>query len=344
MLLPSTKLNINVPNNEFIDRLATKNEMAASITITKNEINQEVSQKVGKEEIIARINAAIEDGQGIITIQGNQVIIQSDYFNLTANGSLTATNANISGEIIANSGKIAGYTISGDTLYGSQVGMDAESGGHYAFWAGANITNQISAPFRVSHSGELFASNAYITGGEISLSSTSELPKFTITNPNNSNIKMKISSGMIVGTDSSAVERLKVFGNTGNIALYNSSGTSTVNMGSADGIISCVQLIQTSKEESKENFEKLENGLDIVKATDIYKYNLKTQENKTKKHIGFVIGKDYNYAHEITAEVEGEEIGVDTYSMISVAYKAIQEQQEQIEELKEEIRKLKEEK
>jgi len=97
-------------------------------------------------------------------------------------------------------------------------------------------------------------------------------------------------------------------------------------------------VTQTSKEEDKKNFEKLQNGLDIIKNTDIYKYNLKTQKDGDKKHIGFVIGKDYKYSEEITSLNND---GVDIYSMIAVAYKAIQEQQKQIEELKKEIKNMK---
>lgn len=100
-------------------------------------------------------------------------------------------------------------------------------------------------------------------------------------------------------------------------------------------------LTQTSKVEEKKNFEKLENALDIVKATDIYKYNLKNEEDTTKKHIGFVIGDGYNYSKEITSENND---GVDIYSMVSVCMKAIQEQQKQIEILKQEIKELKGEK
>jgi len=81
--------------------------------------------------------------------------------------------------------------------------------------------------------------------------------------------------------------------------------------------------------------------LDIIKNTEIYKYNLKSQADDDKKHIGFVIGKDYKYSNEITAlDNEGKEVGVDTYSMISVAYKAIQEQQTIIEGLQEKIQEL----
>ena len=54
-------------------------------------------------------------------------------------------------------------------------------------------------------------------------------------------------------------------------------------------------LTQTSLEESKKNFEKLQNGLDIIKNTEIYKYNLKSQTDGDKKHIGFVIGKNYSF-------------------------------------------------
>ena len=101
-------------------------------------------------------------------------------------------------------------------------------------------------------------------------------------------------------------------------------------------------LTQTSLEAGKKNFENLTNALKIIKNTDIYKYNLKSQNNGDKKHIGFVIGENYKYAKEITSVDEnGEDIGADIYSMVSVAYKAIQEQQEQIEQLQKEINKLK---
>ena len=93
--------------------------------------------------------------------------------------------------------------------------------------------------------------------------------------------------------------------------------------------------------DNKKNFEKLEDGLSIIKSTDIYKYHLKSQKDTDKKGIGFVIGDSYNYSEEITSEKND---GVDTYSMISVAYKAIQELAELIEQLQNEIKELKGEK
>ena len=99
------------------------------------------------------------------------------------------------------------------------------------------------------------------------------------------------------------------------------------------------QLTQTSLKESKKNFEKLQNkALEIIKNIDIYKYNLKSENEETKKHIGFVIGDQYKYSKEIT---NSDNTGVDIYSFVSLCCKAIQEQQEQIEELQNEFKKYK---
>jgi len=116
--------------------------------------------------------------------------------------------------------------------------------------------------------------------------------------------------------------------------------------------ITCEVLIQTSKAENKKNFEKLNNALDIIKSIDIYKYNMKSQQDGDKKHIGFVIGKDFKYNQEITSS---DNNNVDIYSFVSTCCQAIKEiadkqkqqditlnkQQEQIEQMKREIKKMK---
>lgn len=107
-------------------------------------------------------------GVGPFTVNGHQAsnwaLYANGNFGVDTNGNLYANNVTLKGNITAESGKIAGYTITGDTLYGSQVGMDAESGGHYAFWAGAGVDNTGNAPFRVGHDGSLYASSATISG------------------------------------------------------------------------------------------------------------------------------------------------------------------------------------
>ena len=119
--------------------------------------------------------------------------------------------------------------------------------------------------------------------------------------------------------------------------LYNNQGISPISMFAQTGEINCVSINPTSKEENKKNFKRLESGLDIIKNIDIYKYNLKNEEDNTKKHIGFVIGDEYKYSKDITSKNND---GVDLYSFVSVCCKAIQEQQAEIEMLKDKINKL----
>ena len=106
------------------------------------------------------------------------------------------------------------------------------------------------------------------------------------------------------------------------------------------GNVYAESFVNTSLESQKKNFEKLtlEEAIDILNNTDIYKYNLKSQDDIKKKHIGFVIGDNFNYSSKITSE---DNDGVDNYSMTSVLYPIVKEQQAQIEELKKEIEKLK---
>ena len=118
--------------------------------------------------------------------------------------------------------------------------------------------------------------------------------------------------------------------------IYNGSKYLTYDQGN---LYISGQIYPSSLEKMKKNFEKLDNGLSIVNATDIYKYNMKYEDDDTKKHIGFIIGDSYKYSKEITSAKNNS---VDLYSMVAVAYKAIQEQQEEIKEQQEEIKELKE--
>ena len=77
------------------------------------------------------------------------------------------------------------------------------------------------------------------------------------------------------------------------------------------------QIIQTSKAETKKNFEELSKGLDIVESAEVYSYNLKFEEDTDKKHYGFVIGEGYKTPPEVIAQ-SGD--GIDTYSMCAIFF------------------------
>lgn len=83
-------------------------------------------------------------------------------FGVTTSGDLYASNANISGIVTSENGKIGGFTISQYNIKGTNVGLGCASGHDYAFWAGNSMGS--SAPFRVDHDGTLTATNASITG------------------------------------------------------------------------------------------------------------------------------------------------------------------------------------
>ena len=98
---------------------------------------------------------------------------------------------------------------------------------------------------------------------------------------------------------------------------------------------------QRSQKELKENIKKINkknSGINILKKADICEFNFKGNEHK---QIGVVIGDEYNIPEEILSE---DKKGIDLYSMVSIVWKAVQEQQEQIEQLQKEIKELKGEK
>lgn len=85
-----------------------------------------------------------------------------------SNGNLIAKKANLSGEITATNGSIAGWTIISNKMYttgsGKYTGI-GKYGSAYAFWAGATSNdNGNSAVFKVGHTGKLTATDADITG------------------------------------------------------------------------------------------------------------------------------------------------------------------------------------
>lgn len=152
-----------------------------------------------------------------------------------------------------------------------------------------------------------------------------------IANTNRENIQCTVTEIMF---DNMSASKSAVYGiNYMNIA--NSNNSTDID---ADGITTPV-LTQTSLENQKKNFEKFKNGLEIIKQVDIYKYNLKSEKDTDKKHIGFVIGDNYKYSKELTSK---DNNGADIYSLASCCLQAIQEQQEIIENLEKRIKELEE--
>ena len=156
-------------------------ELRSALTLLKNEIDLEVSNKVGANEIIAKINLAVHDNQGIITITGNQIIITSTYFQLTANGAITATSGNIGGWQI-NSSSLSKGLAGLVAVPADQVQSRTE-----VIYVGRGLGKDGNSVFAVNSVGDVRANSIYL----YALSNNDRNP---------SNIKL-YSAAEQVGTD-----------------------------------------------------------------------------------------------------------------------------------------------
>ena len=93
--------------------------------------------------------------------------------------------------------------------------------------------------------------------------------------------------------------------------------------------------INTSLESTKKDIENIGSMMSIVKEGQIYSFRYKNQEEKSQKNFGFVIpdkGGKYITPSEVLSQ---DRKGINTYSMTSILWKAVQELIEKIEKMEE---------
>ena len=270
---------------------------------TDSEISTTVGKKVGKDEVISKINQSPET----VTINANKIgLTANNVLNILSGNTINLTSKEIA---------ISSNNFSVDK-YGNMTCNNANISGNI----NSSYANITGGYFNLS--GASYSTPRFVTSG-------TGLAGYSGTNtiyPDGIRVKVGDETAIML-----TVGRSTLYGFSGGLTVFDESGAMTV--------ISPRSVTPGSLEKYKKNFEKLEDALEIVKNIDIYKYNLKSETNDTKKHIGFVIGDNYKYRKEVTS-IDND--GADLYSFISVCCKAIQEQQNQIEELKKEINKLKE--
>jgi hypothetical protein len=333
-------------NSEVCDEFILENGQAKVI----RRVNKSGSTKAKeKTEGLGEIKIELKDGTNIITIQNYtaklsaKFAFKNNYTDIFAtkvemNSSITQTAEEINLEVKKKVDE--NEIISKINQSAEEVSIQAEkislSGKTLNL---ADNMAIVSNNFNVDKNGNMSCNNAKISGGYIGV------PLKDRYDLGEANLGIEDTDGTmsswINGRGFHCKTDYSVFhadcGSNPEISIGSGSDTSSIKPTG----ITTPALTQTSLEESKKNFEKLQNGLDIIKNTEIYKYNLKSQTDGDKKHIGFVIGKNYKYSNEITAlDDKGKEVGVDTYSMISVAYKAIQELSKQNEDLEKRIKEL----
>ncbi len=310
-----TETSIAIKEREIMANVSqeyeTKGEAAtqyAQIKVTTDGISSEVANKVGNDEVVSKINQSAE----AVSIDANKiningVISANGNFKVDTQGNMTCNNAKMNGGNVA--------------LYGGTVNNP-----NLVIYDDANNTEGGRALFTSSR---LRMYPKYSKDDHIEM-------KMQFVDNNNYGAQPYAGFDLYHGTDQAT------------LSLTNSGGAS-VSMsatGSAGQVVNNGPMYATaynnySKESIKKNFEKINNATDILKNAEIYEYNYKNEKDSDRKHIGFVIadeGGNFKTPKEVMSK---EEDAIDMYSMCSILWKAVQEQQEKIEELE---NKLKEEK
>ena len=301
--IEQTAEDIDISVNKKLENYSTTTEMNSAINLKENEINQKVEKKVDEETITgAYLVLKINDDESGAKLKAVKVDINAeDVLNILAGNTLNLTSKNIN--------------INSDTLNidsnGNMTLTGEENVANIKIVLGTNKNRYITInPARL-----VFTNNS--TGNEIVLYNASNGAWIQL---NSGNRKISILNN---GQDFTRI----TLEDSINETIVESSGIKTP------------VVTQTSLAEQKKNFEKMQNNaLEIINSIDIYKYNLKGEEDMDKKHLGFIIGEEYNYSEEVTSN---DNTGVDNYSFTSLCCKAIQEQQLQIEQLQKEVEYLK---
>lgn len=382
-------------SNIYTTQFATKVELSSSISQTKEEINLEVSKKVGKNEVISSINLTSEAAtiqaskvniSGVIsainnntstTINGDKITTGSITASQIKAGAITADK--VSSDVITtknfNAQNINASNITSGTLSTSRLNSDVITTSNFSAQKinADNITTGTISTSRLD-SDVITTSNfsAQNINADKITSGTIDASKISVINLNADNINSgtisadSISGGTIsastiklknvtltstsskIGGFTVNTSNLNATSTNGNIGvglkLYGSTPAFYVESKSTDywsvltysGLItngtiqSSKGVCQGSLEKIKKNFEKYENALKTINNIDIYKYNLKTEKDSDKKHIGLVIGKNYKYSKEVTTSKNDS---VDLYSFVSVCCKAIQELSKKVDDL-----------
>lgn len=301
--------------NQYTNVFANQVEVKSELNLLGDSLEAKVSQVADEDGNVtsASIILAVNNDTSETIIDADKISLQGKQINLTTE------NISIDSQFldIKSSGLIEMNDVQEQSAGDSFISM----------YSGKGLAYEHSANY--SSSGIYLNDTGIQSFGYGYTSATANLTAGKGAPPT---LYMSCSGSNVSGETNGSVQIRHSLINMVNLDTYSNT------LITADGIRTPF-LTQISSENKKKNFEKFENGLDVIKNIDIYKYHLKNQEDVEKKHIGFIIGDNYKYSQEIT---NNENDGVDIYSFVSVCCKAIQEQQEQINLLKQEINLLKE--
>ena len=315
--------------NDFNDIYATKNEMNSAITQSAESIEFSVNQKLTSyattddlegavtelnstiSQKASEINAEVEKKVDEETITGAYLILKINVD--TSEAKLNADKIELSANDILN--LLAGNTI--------------------------NLTSKniviASDNFNVDKNGNVECQNINIKSGKVKLESGSASnPNFQIGGEDGVFIT---GNYFLMGENSLGSNFLEIgvssYENP-RIGLHSSSShTEILASGITTPSLVCPDIDQSSLESMKKNISDFtKNATEIINNSDVYEYNLKTDNDTDRKTIGFIIGDKYKTPNEIVSK---DEKAIRIYSAIGILWKAVQELSAKVEQLEKEV-------
>lgn len=306
-----------IVKNDFTDIYVTKNEMNSSINQTAQNIELSVNQKLEGYSNTEEMNATIK-----VTADGinSQVSKKVGKDEIISNINQSAEAVQINANKISLEGKKIDLT--GDNVTISSNNFNVDKNGNVTLRDDTKTDTRTS--FKVTN-----------TNGD----------RYVILKPYFLEFENKINGNYIHTdvTDGSSYiymgyenKKLEIQTTKREASIWITDGNQNTTIDPSE--IRTPKLTQTSLESIKKNIEKFnKNAIEIIRNSDIYEYNLKSDKDTDKKMIGFVIGENYKTPNEVISK-EGQAIEI--YSMAGILWKAMQEQQKRIENLENKLKEV----
>ena len=219
-------------------------KLGNSFSVNNNGYIISTNGKIGGFDVT---DTYIANGAKSLGENNNSVYLGTDGISLGKTFKVTKAGA-----LTSSSGKIASFTISGDSLISGNVGMCSNTtSGTIAFWAG-HATKTL-APFRVTNQGKVVCDNMNITGGSLKIGDNFEVKNDGSLIASNATITgvIKADSGYIGGVNGFTIESNKLY--SGRKNLLNSNllgiylGTDGISLGSkfkvtSQGKVTCSDI------------------------------------------------------------------------------------------------------
>ena len=291
---------IEISVNEKLINYSTTEKMNASISAKANEINQKVEKKVDEE-----------------TITGAYLILKIN--GDTSEAKLSADKVELLAKNILNilSGNEINLTSNDITLSSTNFNVDKD--GNVTISADEGNVQVISPTFTIKKDDGTYTS--FYASLIRAFYNNYETMRIQPAFPMMFFRKYNEDTGNTDGTS--------IWSNL--IRLEDGSNKTETR---ASGITTPI-VTQTSLEAIKKNIQETQiNALELIKNSNIYEYNLKSEQDTDKKRYGFVIGEKYNTPTEVISK---DKQGIDTYSMSSIMWKALQQLIARVELLDQEV-------